>query len=65
MNLSKSSWNEILMNFIIKLLKLRNFIIKENYNVILVIINWLTKYAYIILFKKLYIIKKIKYVILN
>ena len=40
------------MIFIIKLLELKNLIVKTEYNIILVIVNKLTKYFYISFFKK-------------
>ena len=53
------------MNFIIKLSKSQGLIIRETYNVILMIINRLTKYLYIVSFKKIYTIELLKYIILN
>ena len=49
--------NKVTISFIIKLPRLKNLIIKEVYNIILVIVNKLIKYFYIILFKKKYIVK--------
>ena len=37
------------MDFIIKLLKLIDLLVREEYDVILVIIDWFTKYSYLIL----------------
>ena len=42
----------VLVDFIIKLLKSKNLIIKIEYNLIFTIINKFIKYFYIILFKK-------------
>ena len=42
------------MNFIIKLFKLKNLASDKIYNFIFVMINYLIKYIYIILFKKIY-----------
>ena len=53
------------MNFIIKLLTWKNFIIEEIYDLILIIIDRLIKYAYLISFKEIYIVKQLKFVILN
>ena len=53
------------MNFIIKLSKSVDFIIKKKYDLILIIINKLIKYFYIILFKKQYNAKQLKFLILN
>ena len=48
------------MIIIIKLLKLKDLIIKEEYNIILIIVNRITRYFYIILFKKNIYCKVIK-----
>ena len=53
------------MNFIIKLFKSKNFIIKKTCNSILIIIDRLIKYIHLILFKKTYTTKQLKFVILN
>ncbi len=53
------------MNFIIKLLKLTNLAIKDKYNLILIIIDKLIKYLYIIACKKKFIAKHLKYIVLN
>ena len=53
------------MNFITKLLKLIDFIIKKKYNSILIIINKFIKYFHIILFKKQYNAEQLKFIILN
>ena len=53
------------MNFIIKLLKSKDSTNKKAYNAILVMIDRLTKYCHIVLFKKIYNIKQLKYVVLN
>ena len=45
------------MNFIVKQLRSKNLIIKEKYSIILVIRDRLTKYFYIILLKKKYIVE--------
>ncbi len=54
-----------MINFIIKLLKLINLAIKDKYNLILVMINKLIKYLYIIACKDKFIAKQLKYIILN
>ena len=38
---------------------------KKNYDAILIMINRLTKYFYIVPFKKEYIVKQLKYIALN
>ena len=47
-------WQKISMDFIIKLLKLKDIIIEIKYNSILVIINELIKYTYFILCIKIF-----------
>jgi len=47
------------------LFKLINLAIKDRYNSILVIINKLIKYLYIIAYKEKFIAKQLKYIILN
>ena len=42
------------MDFIIKLLKLKDPLTKEEYDAILVIVDRLTKYSYLIPFKETY-----------
>ena len=53
------------MNFIIKLLKLKDATIKEEYNMILIIVNWLTKYSHIIIFKEKYTTEQLKHIVMN
>ncbi len=53
------------MNFIIKLPKLTNLATKDKYNSILIIINKFIKYLYIIACKKKFIVKQLKYIVLN
>ncbi len=53
------------MNFIIKLLKSTNSIIEDKYNLILVIINKLIKYLYIIACKEKFTTKQLRYIVLN
>ena len=43
------------MDFTAKSLKSKNLIIKQEYNIILIIVDIFTKYFYIILFKEKYI----------
>jgi len=47
------------------LLKLIDLAIKDKYNSILIIINKLIKYLYIIAYKEKFIIKQLKYIVLN
>jgi len=53
------------MNFIIKLFKSTNLITKDKYNSILVMINKLIKYLYIIACKEKFTTKQLKYIVLN
>ena len=61
----KSPWDEIFMNFIIKLSKLRNLTNEETYDAIFVIIDRLIKYCHIIFFKEIYDVEQLKYIVLN
>jgi len=47
------------------LLKSTNLAIENKYNSILVIVNKFIKYLYIIVYKKKFIAKQLKYIILN
>jgi len=53
------------MNFIIKLLKLTNLAIRKKSNLILIMIDKLIKYLYIIACKEKFIVKQLKYIVLN
>ena len=53
------------MNFIIKLFKSRNFVIKKTYDSILMIVNQLIKYIYLISFNETYTTKQLRFVVLN
>jgi len=53
------------MNFIIKLLKSTNLVIKDKYNSILIIVDKLIKYSHIIACKKKFIAKQLRYIVLN
>ena len=53
------------MDFIIKLLKLIDLLVREEYDVILVIIDWFTKYSYLIPFKKKYTAEQLRFAILD
>ena len=65
MKSSKTSWDEMFMNFIIKLSKSKNSTNEETYDAILVMIDRLIKYCHIISFKKIYNVKQLKYIVLN
>ena len=62
---SKSSWNEISMNFIIKLSKSKNSTTIIKYDSILIIVNKLIKYSHIIFFKKKFTAEQFETIILN
>jgi len=53
------------MNFIIKLSKSTNLTTRDRYDSILIMINKLIKYLYIIACKKKFIVKQLKYIVLN
>ena len=53
----------MIIDFIIIISKLKNLIIKKKYDIILIIVDRLTKYFYIILFKEKYISKKLEIII--
>jgi len=53
------------MNFIIKLLKLTNLTIEDKYDLILIMIDKLIKYLYVIACKKKFTTKQLKYIVLN
>ena len=58
-------WDEITLNFIIKLSKSQNSVTDQHYDAIFMIIDRFTKYAHLISFCENYEIKQLKYVILN
>jgi len=45
--------------------KLTNLAIEDKYNLILIIVDKLIKYLYIIVYKKKFIAKQLKYIVLN
>ena len=65
MNSSKSPWDEVFMNFIIKLSKSKNSTNEKTYDTILVMIDRLTKYCHIIFFKETYNVEQLKYIVMN
>ena len=65
MKSSKAPWDEVSMNFITKLSKSKNSTNEEAYDAILVMIDRLTKYCHIILFKEIYNVEQLKYIVLN
>ena len=65
MKSSKAPWDEVFMNFIIKLLKSKNSSNEKAYDAILVMIDRLTKYCHIVFFKETYNVEQLKYIVLN
>jgi len=53
------------MNFIIKLFKSTNLAIRNKYDSILMIIDKLIKYLYIIACKEKFIVEQLRYIVLN
>jgi hypothetical protein len=53
------------MNFIMKLLKLKEFMTQKEYDLILVIINRLIKYEYFILYLKEFIAEDLVYIFMK
>jgi len=62
---SKSSWDKVTMNFIIKLSKLMNLATKDRYDSILVMIDKLIKYSHIIACKEKFKAEQLRYIVLN
>lgn len=58
-------WKSIALNFIVKLLKLKERIIKTVYHFILIIINRLIKYKYFLLYKKASFAENLTYTFLK
>ena len=53
------------MDFIIKLPRLVYLVIKEKYDLILVVVDKLTKYSLIVLFKENYNVEQLRFILLN
>ena len=64
-NLSKTLWNEITMNFIIKLSKSKNSTTKITYDFILIIIDKYIKYSHFISFNETFIAKQLKFIVFD
>ena len=62
---SASSWDEVTMNFIIKLPVSKDITTEQDYNSILIMMNWFTKYSHIIIFKKSYTSKQLKQIMFD
>jgi hypothetical protein len=65
LDIPKTPWTSIVLDFVIKLLLSRDPIIRIEYNFILVITDRLTKYTYMILYLKASIIEDLAYMFLK
>jgi hypothetical protein len=65
LDIPKTSWTSIVLDFVIKLLLSRDLITGIEYDSILVIINKLTKYTYIILYLKASTAEDLAYIFLK
>jgi hypothetical protein len=65
LDIPKTPWTLIVLDFVIKLLLLQDLIIRIEYNFILVIIDRLIKYIYIILYLKANTIENLAYMFLR
>jgi hypothetical protein len=61
----RTSWTLIVLDFVVKLLLLRDLIIKIEYDFILVVIDKLTKYTYMILYLEANIAENLVYTFLR
>jgi hypothetical protein len=64
-DIPKTSWTSIVLDFIIKLLLLRDLITRIKYDSILVITDRLTKYIYMILYLEASIAEDLAYIFLR
>jgi hypothetical protein len=65
LDIPKIPWTSIILDFVIKLLLLRDLITRVEYDFILVVTDRLTKYTYIILYLKASIIEDLVYMFLR
>jgi hypothetical protein len=65
LDILKTPWTSIVLDFVIKLLLLQDLITKIEYNFILVIINRLTKYTYIIFYLEASTAEDLAYIFLR
>jgi hypothetical protein len=65
LDIPKTPWTSIVLDFVIKLLLSQDLIIGVEYDSILVVINRLTKYTYIILYLKASIAEDLAYTFLR
>jgi hypothetical protein len=56
------AWKSITLDFIVKLLLLKKVLIGVVYDSILIVIDWLTKYAYFIFYKKSLTVEELAYI---
>jgi hypothetical protein len=64
-NIPKTPWTSIVLDFVVKLLLLRDPIIRIEYNSILVITDRLIKYTYIILYLEASTVENLAYAFLR
>jgi hypothetical protein len=64
-DIPKTPWTLIILDFVVKLLLSRDPIIRIEYNFILVVMDKLTKYTYMILYLKISITKDLAYMFLR
>jgi hypothetical protein len=65
LDILKTPWTSIVLDFVVKLLLLRDLIIGVEYDSILVITDRLTKYTYIILYLEASIAENLAYMFLR
>ncbi len=65
LSISNHAWKSIALNFIIKLLKLKERVMKTMYNFILMITNRLIKYKYFLSYKKVTFAEDLTYMFLR
>ena len=62
---SDQLWASVVMNFIVKLSLLKEFLTKVSYDLILMIVNWLIKEVWFILYKKVLNAEELVYTFLR
>jgi hypothetical protein len=65
LDIPRTPWISIILDFVIKLLLLQDLIIRIKYNFILIITDRLTKYIYVILYLKSSITEDLAYAFLR
>ena len=61
MELLNAPWKEIIMDFITKLLKSKDFTMEILYDLMIIVINRLTKYVHFVFFKEIFNIKQLRH----